>query len=222
MKIGVITRGKYGHRVIDTIKKRTDMSVVSTDLPDLPDFIDYPEEIVKEIDKTVFDVDLLISYALHPDINPEIVKAAGKNKVKAIMIPGGMSRAGGFEELERISEEYDIFVEVSEICCSLGESEDETINEYASKLGRPIYKVETKDGKISGVEVIRGSPCGDSWWVAEQLIGEAVEDAPSKAGLLTQIYPCRASRGIDGKIHTSAEIHKKAIKDALSDGSDQG
>ncbi|MDY6958079.1 MAG: DUF166 family protein [Halobacteriota archaeon] len=216
MRIGIITRGKYGLRVIDTIKKRTDMSVISTSLPDvLPDFIDEPEEIVDSIDENIYDVDLLFSYALHPDLNPEIVKAAAKRGVKAVMIPGGPSRAGSIEELEKISEGYGIFVEVNEICCSLGGSTNETVNEYASKLGRPIYRVDTKDGKVSGVEVIRGSPCGDSWFVAEELVGIDVDEAAAKAGLLTQIYPCRASRGLKGNIHVSAEIHKKAIEDSL-------
>ncbi len=216
MKIGIITRGKYGLRVIDTIKERTDMTVTFTSLPDvLPNFIDEPEDFVKGIDENIFDVDLLFSYALHPDLNPGIVKIAAKRGVKAVMIPGGPSRAGGIEELENISEEYGIFVEVNEICCSLGGSPNETVNEYASKLGRPIYDVKTSDGKVSSVEVIRGSPCGDSWWVAKELVGTDVDEAPAKAGLLTQIYPCRASRGLKGYIHASAEIHKNAIEDAL-------
>ena len=217
MKVGIITRGKYGDRVIDTIKKWTDMSVVSTKLPNLSDFIEEPEKIVDQIDKSVFDVDLLMSYALHPDLNPEIAKLAGKLGVKAVIIPGGASRAGSIEELNKISKEYDIAIEVTEICCSHSKSDDEIINEFSSKLGRPEYKIETKNQKISDVEVIRGAPCGSSFWVADQLIGIDIKDAPSKGGWFTQIYPCRASRGIKGKIHTSAEIHKKAVEDALND-----
>ena len=39
--IGVITRGKYGHRLIDTVKEHSDFSVVTTDLPELlPVFIE--------------------------------------------------------------------------------------------------------------------------------------------------------------------------------------
>ena len=217
MKVGIITRGRYGHRVIDTIKKWTDMSVVSTGLPEpeLSNFIEEPEKIVEQIDKSVFDVDLLMSYALHPDLNPEIVKLSGKLGVKAVIIPGGARRAGSLEELNQISKEYGIAIEVTEICCSHASSDDETINEFLSKLGRPEYKIETKNGKVSNVEVVRGAPCGSSFRVAEQLIGLDLKEAPIKGGWFTQIYPCRASRGIKGKIHTSAEIHKKAVEDAL-------
>jgi hypothetical protein len=51
--------------------------------------------------------------------------------------------------------------------------------------------------------------------MAEKLIGTKVEDAPAKAGLLIQQYPCRAVRGQLGGIHDSAELHKKAMERAL-------
>ena len=215
MKIGIITRGKYGKRVIETIKKWTDLSVVTTGLPDLPNFIEEPDKIVEQIDKSVFDVDLLMSYALHPDLNPEIAKLAGKLGVKAVIIPGGPAKAGSIEELHEISKKFDMAIEITEICCSHAHSDDATIDEFISKLGRPEYKIEVKNGKVSKVEVIRGAPCGSSFFVADQLIGLDIKEAPSKGGWYTQIYPCRASRGIKGKIHTSAEIHKKAVEDAL-------
>lgn len=221
MKVGIITRGKYGYRVIDTIKKWTDISVVSIGLPEpeLSDFIEEPEKIVEQIDRSVFDVDLLMSYALHPDLNPEIAKLSGKLGVKAIIIPGGARKAGSIEELDKISKEYGIEIEVTEICCSHASSGDVTINEFYSKLGRPEYIIKTKNAKVSNVEVVRGAPCGSSFWVAEQLVGVDLKEAPTKGGWFTQIYPCRASRGIKGKIHTSAEIHKKAVEDAF--GSDK-
>jgi hypothetical protein len=51
--------------------------------------------------------------------------------------------------------------------------------------------------------------------MAKELIGTKIEDAPARAGLLIQQYPCRAVRGTLGGIHQSAEIHKDAVEKAL-------
>jgi hypothetical protein len=50
MLVGVVKRGKYGERLIETIKNHTDFQVVSIDVPAfLPGFIEDPEEFVKEL-----------------------------------------------------------------------------------------------------------------------------------------------------------------------------
>ena len=78
-----------------------------------------------------------------------------------------------------------------------------------------MFNVETKEGRITSVKVIRGSPCGGTWHVAQGLVGKTVEEAPALAGLLCQQYPCRAVRGTPGGIHTSADLHKHALEKAL-------
>ncbi|HPS88678.1 MAG TPA: DUF166 family protein, partial [Methanosarcina vacuolata] len=82
-------------------------------------------------------------------------------------------------------------------------------------FGSPILKVKTKDGKIADVEVIKGAPCGSTWYMAKEIVGTEVKDAPPKAGLLIQHYPCRATRGEVGGIHESGELHKQAFIKAL-------
>ena len=79
MLVGVVKRGKYGERLLDTIKTRTDFQVVSVDIPQvLPGFIEDPEEFVKglNLDPGIFQADLLILYTFHPDLTPEIVRLA--------------------------------------------------------------------------------------------------------------------------------------------------
>jgi hypothetical protein len=50
MLVGVVKRGKYGERLLETIKTRTDFAVVSVEVPQvLPGFIEDPEEYVKEL-----------------------------------------------------------------------------------------------------------------------------------------------------------------------------
>jgi len=218
MLVGVVRRGKYGERLIETIKKHTDFQVISVEVPQiLPGFIEDPEEFVMELnlDPKIFDADLLILYTFHPDLTPEIVRIAGARGVKAAIVPGGIGRAGSIDELEMIAEKYGIHIEVDEICCTLEECGVPAVDEFAKKLGKPELEVSAKDGRISSVKVLRGSPCGATWHSAEGLIGKRVEDAPSMAGLFCQQYPCRAVRGTPGGIHTSGDLHKDAMERAL-------
>ncbi|HHV24761.1 MAG TPA: hypothetical protein GXX65_09645, partial [Methanosarcina sp.] len=99
------------------------------------------------------------------------------------------------------------------ICCSL---EPNDFNRpFADIFGLPVLKVRTKGGKIADVKVIKGAPCGSTWHMAKEIVGTSIKDAPPKAGLLIQHYPCRAARGELGGIHESGELHKQAFIKAL-------
>lgn len=213
--IGVITRGKYGRRFIEIILSQTDLNVISADIPaNIPEFIEDPSSFIEKLNlnNDVFNADTLITYSLHPDLTPEIAKLAGKSGVRALIIPGGASRAP-IAELDNISKQYGMYIEVDDICCTL--KPNPAAPEYTSKFGSPVLNIKTRDGKIIDVNVIRGAPCGSTWQMAEKLIGIPVNDAPARAGLLIQQYPCRAVRGKLGGIHESAQIHKKAVEQAL-------
>ena len=218
MRVGVVTRGKYGERLIETIRERTDFEVVSIAIPQsLPDFIEDPEEFLDSLglDPKFFSSDLIITYSLHPDVTPEIAVRAGKGGCEAVIVPGGIGRAGSAPELQKIADRYGIYIEVDEICCTLDPCGVEAVDAFAEKLGRPRLEVEVKDGRIARAEVLRGSPCGSTWHVARDIVGVTVEDAPPRAGLLCQMYPCRAVRGGEGGIHTSGDLHKAAMEEAL-------
>ena len=213
--IGVITRGKYGHRLIETVREHSDFSIVTADLPEfVPVFIEEPDEYLEALnfDRRVFSAEIIITYSLHPDLTYAIAKLAAEAGVRSLIVPGGPSRAS-VPELKKISEVSGMDVEVDEICCSL---EPNDFNRpFAELFGSPILKVKTKDGKIADVEVIKGAPCGSTWYMAKEIVGTEVKDAPPKAGLLIQHYPCRATRGEVGGIHESGELHKQAFIKAL-------
>ncbi len=220
ISIGVITRGKYGRRLIETIKNNSAFNVTSIEFPEvLPDFIEDPEDFVSELnpDKSVFSNDLIIAYTLHPDLTPQIVRLAGENGARAVIIAVGEARAGGRTELLELSRKYNIHIEIHEICCDIEKCGDDIVDEFVSCFGKPKLKVSSKSGLITKVEVIRGAPCGSTWHMAEALPGISTKDAPAKAGLLVQQYPCRALRGIKGGIHKAGELHKKAVEIALEE-----
>lgn len=213
--IGVITRGKYGHRLIENIKQNSDFKVSTIEIPEsLPDLIEAPGEFLAalNLDKSIFSSDLIITYILHPDLTPEIVRLAGENGAHAVIIAGGAARAGGLSELQTISGKYNMHIEIHEICCDMEQCGNNVVDEFVSCFGRPELKITTKAGLITKVEVLRGAPCGSTWHMAKGLVGAGIQDAPAKAGLLVQQYPCRAVRGVKGGIHKAGELHKKAVE----------
>jgi len=220
ISIGIVTRGKYGRRLIWNVEQNLDFRVSSVELPEsIPDFIEDPQEFIASLNlnKKVLASDLVIAYTLHPDITPEIIRLAGESGARAVIIAGGMSRAGGREELAGLSLKYEMHIEVHNICCEMEKCGNTVVDEFASCFGRPQVKITTKDGLISKVDVLRSAPCGSTQHMAKGLVGSGVKDAPARAGLLVQQYPCRAQRGIRGGIHKAAEIHKKTVEKALRD-----
>ncbi|AEH60253.1 Protein of unknown function DUF166 [Methanosalsum zhilinae DSM 4017] len=215
--IGIITRGKYGKRLVKTLRSKTDLKSIVAQLPEnAPQLIDEPLQFLEKagFDYEVFDADIIITYSLHPDLTSAIANLAAKNGVKALIIPGGRSQAP-VQELQKISRESGIYIENDEICCTL--KENAFTSDFTSKLGTPELKISICEDKVSRVQVIRGAPCGSTWYMADKLKGVNVKEAPSMAGLLVQQYPCRAVRGTHGGIHESAEVHKRAVEMALLD-----
>jgi hypothetical protein len=220
LSLGVITRGKYGLRFIENVRYNSNFKISSRELPEkLADFIETPADLIDELipDKSIFSNDLIIAYTLHPDLAPEIIRLAGEHGASAVIFAGGAAMAGGQSEITRLSKKYNINVQVHEICCDIECSGEETIDEFASCFARPevIININSNNGLISNVKIIRGAPCGSTWHMAKGLIGTKIEDAPARGGLLIQQYPCRAVRGNKGGIHKAAKLHKESVERAL-------
>jgi hypothetical protein len=216
LSISVITRGKYGQRLIETLQKHTPFHLNTTSIPEtLPEFIEDAKPLVETIEKQgIFNCELLITYSLHPDVTSEIVKAAAENGVKAIIIPGGTRRCD-VVQVNKIAKKYNTHIIIEDICCALDTSENQIIKEFTKYLGAPKLDIKTQHNIIKNINILRGAPCGSTWHAAEQILGLTVEEAPAKMGLAVQQYPCRAVRGSQNGIHASARLHKEAAKKAL-------
>jgi len=218
ISVGVITRGKYGLRLIENVRNNSNFRISSIELPGkLPDFIERPAEFINELipDKRIFSNDLIIAYIFHPDLAPQIIRLAGENGARDVIIAGGAALAGGQSEITRMSKKYKINVQVHEICCDIECTGDRIIDEFASCFGRPEVIINTNNGLVTNVKVIRGAPCGSTWHMAKGLEGTKLDEAPARAGLLIQQYPCRAMRGNKGGIHKAAKLHKESVEKAL-------
>jgi len=222
LRVGVLTRGKYGLRLVETIEKHTPFEVLTEPLPaDVPEFVEEPGSLLEGLDlDDVLDVDLLVAYALHTDLALAVVETAARRGVKAVILPGGVAISP--DELDRVRSQRPIEVVLEEVCCTLmSAGHGKEIAEFARYLGRPRFRLKVENGRISEAKVLVGVPCGGSWHVASELVGVPVEDAPRRAALLLQYYPCRATRGglswDSGNIHVAAELTAKAVGEALKE-----
>lgn len=137
------------------------------------------------IPDSVFKADVVLDYSGHPDI-PYALKSAKRVVTSSkCSLPNTVS--------------VDCF-------CSV---------DISGEFGIPEFKISVKNGLIREVTVVKSSPCGASYYLAEKLVGMPVEEAVTKSGLLTQ-FVCRGSGGPEGSIHKAAEIHSAAIKKAVS------
>jgi len=211
LKIAIVTDGPYGDRTYDTIKDDFDVDFIEIDPPTsaFMDEIEIPEDAVKQVK----EANLLITYTLHPDLTLDLVEMLHEY-VEWVIVAAW--RGEGFKnQLERLGN-----VTCPENMCDLQENGNPVFDEFVAKFGRPIVRINCQGDKIVDIEVLRSSPCGSTFFVAEEMIGQELEDLPVKAGLKLQHYPCRAPKmrlfaDDECKKDMAANFHKEAFENAL-------
>jgi hypothetical protein len=178
MKIGIVSDGKFGDRAYEIIKERFPTEWIMAPFPQ--------SMLVDDIDLTLPECDLYISYVRHPDVALAIIE-----KQKPVIL--GVSFGPGFlRQAKAINE--NIVAPVT--MCSL---EDNTwvpeINEFAKVFGRPSFEVKVlEDGTIDSVKVIRGSPCGSTVAASDELHGTQINQEQLQHYGLRICHFCRAPR----------------------------
>ena len=210
LKIAVVTDGPYGDRTFDTVCNEFESDFIELEQPESMFMEDV--EIAQETIERLKSTDIIISYILHPDLLLELVEQL-HDYVGWIIV--GAWKGEGFKNQ---IEEYDNVI-CPENMCDLEESGDEVFNEFVSKFGKPIVEIELEGNKVSKVHVLRSSPCGSTFFVADEMVGEDVNNLPIKAGLKVQHYPCRAPKmrlfADECKKELAANFHKDAFEDAI-------
>jgi hypothetical protein len=82
--------------------------------------------------------------------------------------------------------------------------------------------VSVAAGRIAGIEVQRGAPCGATWDAAPRVVGLPVAEAAVRIGLETQYFCAANPAGWDpmygrSPVHFAGEIHNAALKKALQE-----
>jgi hypothetical protein len=178
MKVGIVSDGKFGDRAYEIIKERFPTGWILAPFPQSP--------IADDIELTLPECDLYISYVRHPDVALAIIE-----KQKPVIL--GVSFGPGFlRQAKAINEN----IVAPLTMCSL---EDNTwvpaINEYAKVFGRPSFDVKVQeDGTIDSVRVIRGSPCGSTVAASAELHGTRLSPEQLQHYGLRICHFCRAPR----------------------------
>jgi thymidylate synthase len=219
IKIFILSSGEYGARIVNNIANRGYASAIvglHEYREDLPEFIDNFE---KYIPKELPECDLVLSIGLKGDINMILPEIASKTGAKSIIIeihdpsqvPIGLQK-----EIEAASN--GIKTVFAKPFCSLKPVGDEVIDEFTKVFGKPCLEIEGEKF-IKNINVIRGAPCGSTWYIADELIGFPLEDAELESGNKLHNYPCVASMTTDNVLgDTILHIAGYQIKEAVKVG----
>ncbi|MBS7619554.1 hypothetical protein KEJ21_02770 [Candidatus Bathyarchaeota archaeon] len=225
------TQGFYGDRIVENIKRLApeNWEILSLQIPkELPQIIEKPEEIVKGF-KLSRVWDLIVFLGESPSafmLLPSIVKETSASSVIAPVddyswLPLGLER-----QIRGELQSLGIGIAFPRPFCSLTSTGIGAIDKFAELFGAPKLEIVLSQNIIKSVKVVRGAPCGSTWYVAEKLPGNKAESAEHRVAILVQTYPCLASRRFerilsDAPIHVSARIISKSISDAIKNIDDE-
>ncbi|MBU7018831.1 MAG: hypothetical protein HXS44_15080 [Theionarchaea archaeon] len=208
-RIFLITRGKFGKKiqeVIEKIGKKNILTQVWNIKEDIPVIIERDEISLPDFS----DCDLVLSYALHPDINLLIVEALMEKSSEKVLLMPYMKAP-----LPPGYHVYDtLLVGVLKPCCVVPPFKNKILSLFQEEFGTPSFTIETDGHTITNIIVERHTRCGAADFIAEKLPGTNVNKAYQEAGLLAQYY-CQSSTGPSGSIHDAGKIHAEAVKKAL-------
>lgn len=210
IKIIVVTDGPYGDRTFDTICEDFETVFIELDEPDsmFMDDVEVPEDILTELKSA----DLIISYILHPDLVLEMVEEI-HGDVGWIIVAAWRG-----EGLKNQLEAYGN-VSCPDTMCELEENGDPVYDEFVSKYGKPVVEIELEGNKVKDVHVIRSAPCGSTLYVSKEIVGEDINNLPTRAGLKVQLFPCRAPKlrlFVDEcKKGLASNFHSQAFQEAI-------
>jgi hypothetical protein len=223
-KILALTQGWYGERIVLNIKSKCPKTwkIFTINFSkNIPNLLDEPEKILpKDIPKC----DLILSLGESPIIALTLPYLVSVSKAKSVVVPidncEWIPPAVKRQVLSELAEINVTSVFPKPFCSLDVNSGNKFIDEFAKFFGRPELKIELKNDFIRSVKVLRESPCGSTCFAAKRLVNVNSLEAPTKAGLYVQTYPCLASRFKDieygdSLIHISAHIIKGTVIKAL-------
>ena len=199
MKIIVFQQNGSAEKKTAGIKaygKNIDIQEVYSIDEELPEIVDAPEQIIDHD----FHGDLVLNFLKHPDLSSYLVDLCEQKSIPVVTT--GKPGKG-----------YTPFT-----CCGLGKADK--LGEYGDQFGFPEYTVETTDGIIRHIEVIRGAPCGATWVAIVNILGLSVDEALVKLPLQVQ-QNCFADPSsfdpISGKspVHYAGYVHLAALQKAV-------
>ncbi|MCW3490923.1 DUF166 domain-containing protein [Dethiobacter alkaliphilus] len=242
MKILILQQGIYGERITENIKNKAPegWSISTFNVPAIQEpIVDEPEEYLP---KNLPSADLILHLAESAQaaqLLPAVAKATGADAVIASIDTTAWVPMGLRNQLHRELAKMDVTIVFPEPLCSIDEETvgfneslqpytNETIREFSRYFGKPILEVKVDgEGRISEIEILRGSPCGSTEYTVKRVKGMPAEKAVPTSGLMCLHYPCLASmtfeqkaNGVDTIMHNSGRIFNEGMEKALKKASE--
>lgn len=220
-RVLVVYQGYYGERILNHLRSAAPphWSIESRRLETmLPEIIDDPSEYLPR-DLTEADLVVFLSEeGSAPQLIPDIVKAARARGVIAPVDNSSWMPQGQITQIRRLLDTWGVAYAFPRPFCSLEEHTSLVIMEFIKVFGKPSITITSDDGKtVTNVTVHRGSPCGCTEYVADNIKGEKLDEIVERAGLLHHHYPCLASMDReedlgDTLMHVSGLITKQCVE----------
>ena len=224
MRVEVVhVGGRYAERVIAHLSEMSPGDVDAYQVPGrLPPVLD---DAAEYLPAELGAGNVIIAINIHPELLLEIPHTVGGGSVRALIAPiedPNWVKPGLQRQVTQACAGNDIETAFPKPFCSL-DPQTPAIIEFSEqfKVGMPTFRFRIENGRIAAVEVVRGSPCGLTHFVAQQLVGlPADESLIEKAGTLHHSYPCLASMALDPEtgdtvMHASVNLLRERVKRAL-------
>ena len=139
------------------------------------------------------------------ELIPDIAQACGVQGVVAGVENSAMFPAGLRNQVRVQLAKKGIDAVFPAPLCSLTpeDSDNPWIKAFAQYFGTPELKVVFQDDEIVRATLIRGAPCGNTLFVAEQVSGTKAAELTEKARLLHRQHPCMAAASQDSELQCS-------------------
>ncbi len=191
----------------------------------LPEYLDNPAAFLPD---SLLPHDVLIAINIHEEIMLELPAAVAAAGGRAIVVPRedpAWTTPWSRGEVARRCAAAGLETAFPKPFCSLVEDSARpaiTAMMRDLKIGRPEIKITVIDNVITAVDVIRSAPCGDTYFVARNLVGKALDDKLEWwAAKYWGSYPCRASMTFDPDFndnmqHAAGHILLDALRAAVT------
>ena len=226
MRVLVVVQGDWGRRIVDHLSRTAppDWALVQWQGPvALPPVLDDPEEFLPHELPQADMLLLLTESAGMTDLAPDIAQLCGAQAALVPVDRRSWARPGLLRQVRQRLEAMGVGGAFPMPFCTLVPRKDQhpTIRAFAERYGRPELACRSGEGRIAECDILRETPCGNTRYIVERLVGVPVEDAAEQAGLLHHYYPCWGGMEADPVhgshtcLHIAATMAQKSVDRSL-------
>jgi hypothetical protein len=220
--VHILHTGGHFPRLLGEYLRNQGAPVEAFEVPaDCPEGVDHPAECLPA---QLGQAEVVIAIGLPAPLLTALPELLAGTGCRALVVPVEDQRTlrpGPAMQLERACQAAGLECAIPVPFCAYVPSTATMIRfceQYA--VGRPRLEMTAEGDTVTEVRCLRGSPCGLTHWVAEQLRGAPVGEVEHRAKVLHHGRPCLASMALvpetgDTLMHTSVDILMRAVSKAL-------